>query len=588
MKKRGLIGQLYRFYLLIIVLSFLIITIMASGTLRNFHHKRTFNELLSKGRLIEEEVGKRLTDNPSDIENFCVNLGRKSGDRITVILPSGLVVGDSDENPARMDNHGDRPEVKEALQGRVGESIRYSYTLKTNLLYVALPVEQGGRTACILRMSMPLNSVDGALKKIYLQFALGGGIMAILAVLVSYVISRRLSRPLMDLKEGAERFAAGDLKFRLPVSDLDEIASLVEAMSQMATQLDETLQSLIQQRNFLDAILSSMVEGVITVNEDQNIISINRAAMELFGIAPPKQTRSIQETIRNTQIQQFVQKTLSSAESTEDEISISGANDILLHLHGTALHDNEGKKIGAVIVLNNITKLRRLESVRRDFVANVSHELRTPITSIKGFIETLENGAINNPEDAARFLGILSKQSDRLNSIVEDLLSLSRIEQETEKNEIVTEKGPIRGTLENAIEASQIKAAEKQIKIELDCDTDIAAPINATLLEQAVINLLDNAIKYSEPAKIVKIESKERENHVVISVIDQGSGIEKEHLPRLFERFYRVDKARSRKLGGTGLGLAIVKHIAIAHKGSVSVESDPGKGSAFHIHIPKT
>ena len=237
-------------------------------------------------------------------------------------------------------------------------------------------------------------------------------------------------------------------------------------------------------------------------------------------------------------------------------------------------------------MLNDVTRLRKLENIRRDFVANVSHEIKTPITAIKGFVETLRDGAVKNPEDAERFLSIIQKHVDRLEAIVEDLLSLSRIEKEGERQEIALEDHAVREILTGAIQLCEAKASAKSVVLELSCDEDLKGKINLALLEQAVVNLIDNAIKYSDSGKRVRIEAYKEDKGFLIRVQDQGCGIEKKHLDRLFERFYRVDKARSRKLGGTGLGLAIVKHIVQAHGGSVSVESQPGKGSTFSLHLP--
>ncbi|HET6881209.1 MAG TPA: ATP-binding protein, partial [Pirellulales bacterium] len=258
----------------------------------------------------------------------------------------------------------------------------------------------------------------------------------------------------------------------------------------------------------------------------------------------------------------------------------------VVQANGTALRDPYGRPIGAVIVLNDVSRLRQLENLRRDFAANVSHELRTPITSIKGFVETLLDGAMANPPDAERFLNIIGRQADRLNTIIEDLLSLSRIEKETESGGIVLSVGSLAKVLQAAVNDCSARAAERDVQVVLDCPSDISARMKADLLEQAVINLLDNAIKYSEPGKQVWVRGYREEHLATIAVEDQGSGIAEEHHTRLFERFYRVDKARSRKLGGTGLGLAIVKHIALAHRGQVAVESQVGKGSTFFIRLP--
>jgi two-component system phosphate regulon sensor histidine kinase PhoR len=281
-----------------------------------------------------------------------------------------------------------------------------------------------------------------------------------------------------------------------------------------------------------------------------------------------------------------VNSILSETQPGETDIVLSGPPERIIRLDGAALTDSNGKRTGAVIVLSDMTRIRHLENLRRDFVANVSHELRTPITSIKGFIETLQDGAITEPREAERFLRIIARHSDRLNAIVEDLLTLSSLEESSEQRKITFEKKPVKPVLLSVIELSSVKAKEKNIQIELDCDNNIQAKMNAPLLEQAVLNLVDNSIKYSEPKGRIQILVNKKDSMVTISVRDNGCGIAKKYQDRIFERFYVVDKSRSRKLGGTGLGLAIVKHIAVVHGGKVTVESTFGRGSTFTIYLP--
>jgi two-component system phosphate regulon sensor histidine kinase PhoR len=296
--------------------------------------------------------------------------------------------------------------------------------------------------------------------------------------------------------------------------------------------------------------------------------------------------RGIEETVRNLDLQKFITATLSASGPAEAEIVLYGNQERFLQLHGTALTDSTGAKLGALVVINDITRIRRLETVRQDFVANVSHELRTPITALKACVETLSDQAQDDPKDTARFIAMMGRQVERLNAIVEDLLSLSRIEHDAQHKRIPLERGPICEVLRRAVQTLSKAAAAKKMSVALDCAEGLEAPINAALLEQAVGNLLDNAIKYSGEGTSVVIGAQSVADGVEIKVTDQGPGIEKKHLSRIFERFYRVDQARSRSLGGTGLGLAIVKHIVLAHGGTVTVESTPGKGSAFTILIP--
>jgi two-component system, OmpR family, phosphate regulon sensor histidine kinase PhoR len=404
---------------------------------------------------------------------------------------------------------------------------------------------------------------------------------------VGFAISRWITRPIDDIRAGAERFAAGDLSGRIPVPESAEIGALAESLNSLARQLGEKIRDVEKQRNAQAAVLGSMVEGVLAVDQDERIININSAAGQLLHLSLVEaRGRNLREVIRNPALQQFVARALASESPVEDDVVLHDDGETYVQAHGTRLRDEKSRGIGALIVLNDVSRLRRLENVRRDFVANVSHELKTPITSIQGFVETLQDGAVDKPEEARRFLGIIAKQSDRLSTIIEDLLQLSRIEQDSERGQIALETGALRGVLSAAVQACQIKADGKTVAIDLACDPALTAIINPTLLEQAVVNLLDNAIKYSEPGKSIRLEADASKGEIRISVQDRGCGIEREHLPRLFERFYRVDKARSRQLGGTGLGLAIVKHIVQAHQGRVTVDSTPGQGSTFTIHLP--
>jgi two-component system phosphate regulon sensor histidine kinase PhoR len=298
----------------------------------------------------------------------------------------------------------------------------------------------------------------------------------------------------------------------------------------------------------------------------------------------------LQEVVRNRELQRFVTHALQSEEPVEGEIILHHDGDRYLQAHGTRLRVDEDERIGALVVLNDVTRLRKLETFRRDFVANVSHELRTPITSIKGFVETLADGALEDRDKAIQFLGIINKHTDRLSELIEDLLMLSSLDQGPvdEERRIAVEPTAVRNLLEEAIEICSSKAETKFIEVKLNCQESLEADLNQSLVEQALVNLIDNAIKYSPEKGVVEIEARTVDERVVISVRDNGIGIDERHMPRLFERFYRVDKARSRDLGGTGLGLAIVKHVAQAHGGTVGVDSSPGSGSTFFLYFPAT
>jgi two-component system phosphate regulon sensor histidine kinase PhoR len=588
-KRKRLLWQLFPSYLLITLISLLAVSWYASGAMRHFFLEQTATDLKTRAALLDKQIRMLLSPLRGEtIDAICKEAGRLSATRITVILPDGTVIGDSRETPRLMDNHANRPEIATALTGQTGSSLRFSKTLMQEMLYVAVPIKDRQDIVAVLRTSLPANAVETEIRSIQLKIALGGCIIALLAAGISWAISRRISRPIEQMKKGAEQFAGGDLSHRLTSPGTEEMAGLADAMNQMAAQLESRIETIISQRNQLETVLASMLEGVIAVDSEERIVSINRSAAQLFENEPANcQGKSIEEVIRSPAMQQFIRRSLSSKSPSEEDITVFQNEERVIDVIGSPLLDVNQHQIGALVVFHDVTQLRRLENMRRDFVANVSHEIKTPLTAIKGFVETLQQGKVDKAEENQRFLGIVQKHVDRLNSIIEDLLALSRIEQEDGRKEIDFLQVKIEDTFKAAIQLCRPKAEEKKIRIDLDCEKDATAIFDPTLIEQAVVNLLDNALKYSEPQSTVLLKSHRQNSELVISVQDHGIGIAQKHLPRLFERFYRVDKARSRNMGGTGLGLAIVKHIAQAHDGYVEVESELGEGSRFSIHLPQ-
>jgi two-component system phosphate regulon sensor histidine kinase PhoR len=588
MLKKSLLWQLYPTYLLITVAALLVITLYLSRLLPEFYYDQIAGDLKSRAELIKEPFLQRLKDEDfTSMEDMARQLGKSSSTRITIILPDGKVVADSDEDPAVMENHGNRPEIKEALEKGSGRSLRFSNTLGKSMMYFAMPIKEDQRILAVMRTSIPAIAIDENLRYIYYKILLSVGIVAICAAAISLVISHNISRPIKQMKETAQRFASGELEHRVPLPKQAELTELAQALNEMARQLQERINTITKQRNEVEAILSSMIEGVLAVDVAGRIVSINKAAAKFLNVnLSQAKGRTAEELVLNADFQEFVKDTLNEEQPRQTEIVLPGQKDRIVGLNGATLTDSKGNKSGAVIVISDMTRIRRLEDVRRDFVANVSHELRTPITSIKGFAETLLEGAYKEPKKAERFLQIIAKHSDRLNAIVEDLLSLSSLEEGDEKRKITFETTSLKHVLDSVVAMSMIKAEVKNITIELECQNDIKVKINTILLEQAVLNLVDNAIKYSEPAGKIQIRAYKTNKMIVISVRDYGCGISREHQGRIFERFYVVDKSRSRKLGGTGLGLAIVKHIAEVHSGKVTVESTPGVGSTFFLHLP--
>jgi two-component system phosphate regulon sensor histidine kinase PhoR len=591
---RRLFWQLYLPYLVITIVALVILSWYSSRLLCSFYYEESAEDLRSRTLLARREIAVALNEqNYDEVNRLCKALGRTADMRLTVIMPDGRVAGDSDQEPQRMENHSDRPEFRQAMNGPLGK----------NMMYIAVPLKEQDKTIAVIRGSLPVTAIDKVLSDIYVKIIWGVIGAAACAAGLTLVVSRKITRPIEEMKEAAKRFAAGQLDHRVPVPDSEELAELAVSLNETAERLKQTIETITNQKNQLEAILSSMAEGVIAVDSDEKVVSINKKAAELLDTeAVSAVGHNIEQVISNADIQRFMRYTLRSMTTTEDDIILSAGRPVTLRARGTYLTDHKGHKSGAVIVLSDTTKIHRLENIRRDFVANVSHELRTPITSIKGFVETLLDGAINEPQEAQRFLKIIAGHTDRLMAIIEDLLSLSRIEADSagstsslqasspqadgQTRNVAMEHLKVRPMLDSAIELSGPKASDKKIKIEIDCDEEIEMLINPTLLEQAVFNLIDNAIKYSPSESEVRIIARKSDTEVTISVKDFGCGIEKPHLERIFERFYVVDKARTRKLGGTGLGLSIVKHIAQLHGGSVTVESTPGRGSTFTIHLP--
>ena len=587
--RRRLFWQLAATYLAVVVLCTGTVGWYSISSAHSFYLKHTQTELLARARILQGLLPSSIGAwDTARLETLLRGLGSASGTRFTIINPKGHVMADTQHDPTTMMNHSDRPEVIAALAGHVGVASRTSPTLGVAETYVAIPFRQEGQTVAVVRAAVPLTSVNAALDSLYWRIGISAGIIAVVSAALGFVVSRRISHRMREIRQGAERYASGDFGYKLDVSRTEEFAGVAESLNRMAGQLDEQIRTVTDQSNEREAILSSMVEGVLAVDTDERVITVNRAAVAMLGVeAEQVQGRSIQEVVRNTELQKLIARSLAEHQQVEGELTLrTNGRDRYVQVSCAVLQGDEGQSIGAIAVLNDVSRLKALEGMRREFVANVSHEIKTPVTSIKGFAETLLDGAKDEPAEVDRFLRIIVGQSDRLNSIVEDLLSLSSVEQAAGGGSVELQEGSLSDVVRVAVEVCDAKARAKGITITLDAPEAAYAAINPPLLEQAVVNLVDNAIKYSSEDSTVAVRLTVVAGEATIEVRDHGSGISRDHLPHLFERFYRVDKARSRSLGGTGLGLAIVKHIVEAHNGSVSVQSTVGAGSLFAIHLP--
>ncbi len=589
MRRRRLFWQLYPATLLIALLAMAAIALDASSSLRQFYLARIAEDLESRAHLAEDQIVPLLAaKNYVQIDALCKELGKRSATRLTVILPDGKVVGDSLESPRQMDNHATRPEVADALSQGKGVSLRYSQTLQQTLRYVAVPARDKEQTLGVVRAAVALSAIDGALGEIRGHILVASLLTAVLLAVVSLILARRIVKPLEQLSHHAEWFARGDLAHRLAGASSEEVGGLADTLNKMAADLEDKLTTVVRQRNERDAILSSMVEGVLAIDAEERVLRMNDAAARLLRVdAAQAEGRLLPEVVRSIDLHKLVAAVISKRQVVKGEVMLRDRETRFLRVHGTLLHGATESSDGVLLVIHDVTDLKRLESIRRDFVANVSHELKTPVTSIQGYVETLLDGAINDKEQREKFLTIVAKQTERLHAILEDLLTLARVEQEGEKREHVLVPGLLRGVLEAAIVDCNAKAKEKNMLIELICPAELAASMNASLLEQAVVNLIENAIAYSPLGQTVEVSGLAGEREIEIRVRDHGCGIAREHLPRIFERFYRVDQSRSRESCGTGLGLAIVKHIVQIHGGRTAVESMPAQGSTFSIFLPK-
>lgn len=588
--------KLFGFGITTSIITILITIWFANDQYKKFYVQNTIEDVSVRAELIEEKILPFFdsTSNYHDLDTYLKQIGNKIKTRITVVLPSGKVIGDSEKDPDSMENHANRPEILQAFHGLKGLQQRYSSTLHQDMLYVAVPIKQNDSLLSILRLAVPLTIIQKHEQAFYSSLWIIALLQILFISLISWLIAVRINKPIAQMKKGALQLAAGDLSYHLPIPSNPELGELARTLNGMSSSLSERIETITRQKNELDAILHCMVEGVIAVDSKECILSINAAAANFLNI-PLLEAKGkwLHEIVRNSDLQKFVRSLMKVQDLQEISLLLpSESGEKYVQVHGTPLKDKGNHTVGVLIVFNDLTRLRQLENMRKEFVANVSHELRTPLTSIKGFVETIQNGNYNLSDEVKHFLEIIATKTDRLCFIINDILMLTSVEQDHEHKEIQFTLESVKNVMENAADSCKIKALNKNVALELSIYEDMQIQMNPELIEQAIINLIDNAIKYSSSGNKVLItayKNLNKENsktEAIIEIRDYGIGIPQEHLERIFERFYRVDKARSRKMGGTGLGLSIVKNIALAHNGSVSVESEISKGSIFRIHLP--
>lgn len=511
---------------------------------------------------------------------FAENYSHSYGVRITIINSDGTVLADSDKDPKTMNNHLSREEVKEALQGKIGNVTRHSDTLNSNYLYTAIAFSDGNING-VLRISVPLDDLYKLNRDLIRQAIMVIFFCFILISILAVYFIRSITKPLDEVTEAAEKISQGNYSVKIYTRQDNQIGSLAKSFNVMAENLQYNIQNLKNRNHELEVILQSMQSAVVAVDNADTIMFYNHAFQKMSNNPSNLQGKSLIDVIHNSMILEILDIVKKKEENYMEEGRLLGEEEKIIRVTGTPLMQHTIKEIGVLIIIEDITDIRKLEKMRTDFVSNVTHELKTPLTSIRGFIETLKAGAIRDEKIAKRFLDIIDIEAERLNSLIQDILLLSEIESKTESNLEESNLVPI---VEEVIELLSPKIKNNTSIIFEPDSKKIMFLCNPDRIKQLLINLVDNAIKHTEKGTIT-IDCKKK-SYLLLRVEDTGIGIKQEDLSRIFERFYRVDKGRSKKLGGTGLGLSIVKHIVELYNGTITVDSEYGCGTTFTVLLP--
>jgi len=586
--KPSLLRRLFAGYVVIILSLTVIVSLLISRQTTENSLQEIKKSLHIQAEFLSELSKYKLQQDVAKINKIIIALGEKTQSRLTVMDAQGRVLADSKQIPASMDNHLERAEVVAASQRHVITVTRFSDTLQQNMIYLALPVLNNDDIEGYVRVSLPLTIIDTKLAQLRIAVGLSAFFSAIVALILGYYFVRNFSAPLVKITAVAEAISRGDYSKRIETKQKDEIGLLAKAFNRMATTSESRMNQIITERNRLAMIFTGMVEGVIYVDEHFNIIHINQAAAKMFNISAltSKQQR-LANMIPNKEVISAVSSAMADKNVVKTQLkeNSKSVNKEVIDVYVAALNNDQGESAGAVIVFNDISELAYLERVRRDFVANASHELKTPITAIRGFSETILDDADMPASIRQRFMGRIQEQTLRLSALVTDLMSISRLEEH--QNGYAFRSIELTETVKRAIDNAQVICQEKKVSISYHLpDEKLLISGDLQEIQQLIDNLIDNAIKYTPEHGNININLAAIAGSAQFMVQDTGIGISKKEQLRIFERFYRVDKARSRDLGGTGLGLSIVKNIIEKHKGTIQVESKPKHGSTFTATLP--
>lgn len=547
--------------------------------------------------LVERSLGERLAlvdklvaaprfadAAPAELDSIADRAARAADARVTFITGDGRVVGDSDvpfERLGAIENHADRPEVRAAIRGGVGQDARHSDTVGRRLFYLAATRGDDGD---VIRLSVDLSHLENAVHEVRIELIAATVLGLIGAIVLSFVLSWWTLRPLREMRQAVASIAEGDLEIRLPLRMSDELGEIYDAINRMADRMRQQLDDTTAEKERLHAVLDAMAEGVLVVDAEGELILVNNRLRELFDAWNEIRGRSALEIIRNADFAQLLADAAGTDEPVSCEIQIGGPTPRDLRVQAVRFPSGDQDRTGTVAVFHDLTEIRHLEQIRQDFVANASHELRTPLAAVRGFAETLLHGAELSREDQQSYLGIIERHALRLGHIVDDLLVLSRAESGAASLSFA--EVDVAAMATSLVADTKRRPAASRLTIELIVEGHAVAWADRQATEQVLSNLLDNAIKYTEPGGRIEVGVGMDDGRVRARVADTGLGIPEEDLTRIFERFYRVDKARSRELGGTGLGLSIVKHLVQRMGGEISVESEFGEGSTFTFTLP--
>ncbi|HQP91198.1 MAG TPA: ATP-binding protein [Candidatus Omnitrophota bacterium] len=588
-KPSGIKYKIFLSYVIVILFSFGLIAYFLDKNLEQFSLSEIKSSLSNQALLVESQIPaqKVIDKDLLYLSSLTFSLAEKIKGRVTLIDRQGAVLADSATdvlNLKFLENHLNRPEVRTALGGKISEEIRYSPTLKTDMFYIAIPLKKDATILGVVRLALPMTRVKKELQVVRNTITFSFILAIILALAMGSLLSRMIVMPMKKIIHGARLFSAGEFGHKIMFDSHDEIGELVLVLNKMAQDIEDKISQIELNNQHLAAIFQSMIEGIIVTDKDSRILSINSPAENIFEIEKDKACgRLFIEAIANNDMAELISEVMEKGEFISKELVLSWPMQKIFRINASAIYEKEDIA-GCLLIIHDITEARKAEVMRKDFVANVSHELKTPLTSIKGFVETLLEGALEDKENAKNFLGIIKDHADRLDNLVNDLLSLSYLE--SKQAVLVKQKIGLKKLVEETLSGFSVRLKEKSLKIKEGVGPDLIINADRDKIGQVLTNLIDNAIKFNVSGGTVEISADNIENGTRVVVSDTGIGIPQKDIPRIFERFYRVDRARSRQMGGTGLGLSIVRHIVELHGGRVGVESSEGSGSRFFFVLP--